>query len=159
MWQTQALSTTSSCCDDDHDHGNAKEDGGETPFQQLMNRGDYLRRLRLLALADEAERRLGWGVASEEEKKEDGHRDSLDVASVVAARGLEDVVLVSPGTNRKILDYRSYLAHQRYYDDLKHVDMTYIDYGAIRNFNGEDGGRLVVEQRKNLGKGGIVSSK
>jgi hypothetical protein len=65
----------------------------------------------------------------------------------------------------KVLEYNSYLAHQRYYDDLKHVDITYIDYGYFphNNNNGsgnkgkkeEEGGRVVIEQRKRLGKGGF----
>ena len=62
----------------------------------------------------------------------------------------------------KVLEYNSYLAHQRYYDDLKHVDITYIDYGYFPHNNSsgekgkeEGGGRVVIEQRKRLGKGGF----
>ncbi|KAL3827300.1 hypothetical protein ACHAXA_005046 [Cyclostephanos tholiformis] len=49
----------------------------------------------------------------------------------------------------------------RYYDDLKHVDHNYIDYGLADLVRSSDVGerrrfrRLIVEQRKRLGKGGL----
>ena len=43
-----------------------------------------------------------------------------------------------------LLDYATFLEHQRVYDDLKHVDCRYIDFGSV-----------LVEQDKSLGKGGL----
>ena len=54
-----------------------EEEDAETQFDQLMNRGDYLRQLRLLALADEEERLAAQAEDNSnaydfcEEKKED----------------------------------------------------------------------------------------
>ena len=95
-----------------------------------MKRGDFLRQLRMLELADQAE------------------RDSVQDDT---SQHLDDQVDVLPNKQR-VLRYDSYLAHQRYYDDLKHIDCHYIDYGTIGG-----SGRLVIEQDKRLGKGGLVS--
>ena len=96
-----------------------------------MKHGDFLRQLRMLEVADQAER--------------DSMQDD-------ASQHQDDQVDVLPNKQR-VLKYDSYLAHQRYYDDLKHVDCHYIDYGAIGG-----SGRLVIEQDKSLGKGGLVSA-
>lgn len=127
----------------------------EDSIAREMNRGHRLRQLRLLALADERERArqqqsalcqrdaCDTGGYFDEEKKEDGDGD-------VGGERPEDVVRVLP-TKETVLDWNSYLAHQSYYDDLKHVDVNYIDFGPVRH-----GGRqLIVEQRKALGKGGF----
>jgi hypothetical protein len=45
-----------------------------------------------------------------------------------------------------LLDYESFLQHQRVYDDLKHIDYKYI------YFPGDD---VLMEQQKSLGKGGV----
>lgn len=131
----------------------ADGEDGDCPFQQMMNRGQYLRQLRLLALADEQERLQAQNcdarASSCEEKKEEDDLDS------VPEKQMEDRVAVLANGDR-VLDYGSYLAHQRYHDDLKHGDVRYMDFGAVSNVNGEDCGRLVVEQRKRLGKGGLV---
>jgi hypothetical protein len=189
----------------------------ETPFQQLMNRGNCLRQLRLLALADELERQQPTNTTTtitttntsssmvdsgfyQEEKKEEEEEEEEHVIISNNSRRYEqsshpqdkELLLLSlqqedrirtlacTSTNKTVtmLDYNSYLVHQRYYDDLKHVDINYIDYGYIvqRNNCGcggassssiaavgnsgsaagsGGGGRLVVEQRKSLGKGGL----
>jgi len=102
--------------------------------EALMKRGEFLRHLRLMELADQAERE----ATVEEEQSVDG--DVIDILR----------------NGKKVLRYESYLAHQRYYDDLKHVDCHYIDYGSA--VGGSDNkGRLVIEQDKSLGKGGLVS--
>lgn len=177
-----------------------QDDEDETPFEQLMNRGNYLRQLRALALQDEMERRDS--SLAEEEKKEDdidsgigncyddddecgpSHgRFSPNIYCVVVSAASSDFVTsyfddeelcdqvttitaTATANNEKVkvLEYNSYLAHQRYYDDLKHVDISYMDYGVIphrqSSSGGEgeyecDGGRVVIEQRKRLGKGGL----
>ncbi|KAL9182982.1 hypothetical protein ACHAXT_004261 [Thalassiosira profunda] len=154
----QISNAVDECAEDDKSGGDVDDDAdGENancPFQQLMNRGQYLRQLRLLALADEQERLQAQNcdarASSCEEKKEE---DDLD--SVLPEKQMEDRVTVLANGD-KVLDYSSYLAHQRYHDDLKHGDVRYMDFGAVSNVNGEDCGRLVVEQRKRLGKGGLV---
>ena len=148
-----------------------EEEDDETPFEQLMNRGMYLRQLRALALQDELERSAPAQQLEEEKKEEDVEYDSIIL------KGKEELCdhVYSISTNNsgvvKVLEYNSYLAHQRYYDDLKHVDITYMDFGVIPphhcstadntvdqpNLETEsfDGGRVVIEQRKHLGKGGF----
>jgi hypothetical protein len=91
--------------------------------EAMMARGSYLRKLRALAEADELER------ANEQEEQ---------------SSSSEDVILTLSNGDR-ILRYNSYLSHQRYYDDLKHVDCDYIDYGS----------GVAVQQQKSLGKGGL----
>lgn len=184
------------------------EEEDETPFEQLMNRGNYLRQLRALALQDEMERRAS---NLEEEKKEEDFDsgsdfqncyhddydyddefgpscgrivlDSPNVSCGISIPSQElcdhvyTITTVATKSNNKnflskvkVLEYNSYLAHQRYYDDLKHVDITYMDYGVIphhslitdtneqptlEDTNEYDGSRVVIEQRKRLGKGGF----
>lgn len=98
----------------------------------LMKRGDFLRELRQLELADQAER-----------DRQLRHDDDCPQDHQI------DMLL----NTQRVLRYDSYLTHQRYYDDLKHVDCHYIDYGTIGG-----SGRLVIEQDKSLGKGGLVSA-
>jgi predicted nicotinamide N-methyase len=93
----------------------------------MMMRGDYLRKLREMAEAYDRERSHAEG---EEEK------------------GQDEIVTLSTG--QTVLRYDSFLAHQRYYDDLKHADYDFIDYGATPG-----GGRCVIQQIKSLGKGGL----
>lgn len=114
-----------------HDDNDSTEEEPMGMADSLMKRGDFLRQLRMLELADQAE------------------RDNLQDDS---SHHPDDAVDVLPNKQR-VLRYDSYLAHQRYYDDLKHVDCDYIDYGTIGG-----SGRLVIEQEKHLGKGGLVSA-
>ena len=88
----------------------------------MMMRGSHLRKLRELAEADERGR----------EEEEDAYDDE------------QQDVIMRLDNGKSVMRYESYLAHQRYYDDLKHVDCDYIDYSG-----------LVVEQQKSLGKGGL----
>jgi len=160
-----------------------EEEEPPEPFFQLMNRGNYLRQLRMLAEADEMERSslpeedemqgsygaigscVGGVVVGVEEKKEEC---SHDVATNTTATAInnnkascqaQEVQQIS--NKHRLLSYPTYLSHQRYHDDLKHVDMHYIDYGVIPSalLTGDamedNGGKLIVEQRKRLGKGGL----
>jgi predicted nicotinamide N-methyase len=99
--------------------------------EQLMKRGEFLRQLREMELADQAER---------EQTQEETEQPS---------QGKDDVIHVL-SNGKKVLCYESFLKHQRYYDDLKHVDCHFIDFGIS-----SCGGRLVMEQDKCLGKGGL----
>jgi hypothetical protein len=84
-----------------------------------------------------------------------------------------------PQQPRMVLNYTvQFLNHQLYYDDLKHIDYQYIDYGLLllmgnhhrmgcnavdnddvchRNRNGSKSNNrpLIIEQEKTLGKGGF----
>ena len=52
--------------------------------------------------------------------------------------------------NNDTLLYESYLATQSYYDDYKHVNYRFIDFGTI-------GDRpFLIEQDRTVGKGGVV---
>jgi hypothetical protein len=90
----------------------------------------------------------------------------------------QDIIHTYPDDNSTtMLIYESYLKHQRYYDDLKHVDINYINYGTafassftssgeeeeedvdVSNkqiiIQGRKKKDLIIEQRKYLGKGGL----
>lgn len=121
----------------------------------MMRRGDHLRVLRMMAEQDEAERAL----AVNDDDAEGDHSDGgCSSSSLPLEQDEYEVLPTSKGS--KILHYNSYLRHQRYHDDLKHVDYHYIDYGDIRSRGRHDagnraGGHLVIRQQKSLGKGGI----
>jgi len=99
----------------------------------MLVRGIYLRKLR--EIVEEDERRRAETAILEEE-------DEL----VVTAS--DEVEYLSTG--QSVLRYESYLSHQRYYDDLKHVDYDFIDYGKTLG-----GGNCIIKQDKSLGKGGF----
>lgn len=101
------------------------------PFDVLMQRGTWLRQLRELAMRDEAER---------EAQQQEGTNASNDCL----------IHTLADGTT--ILHYATFLENQRFYDDLKHVDVNYIDYGP---FGTGVSAPLLIEQDKSLGKGGI----
>jgi hypothetical protein len=185
-WQDETTSANASSIHDTDISEDEEEVDAETPFHQLMNRGNFLRQLRLLALADELERQhsttnnksgnhrtttVAHSGFNEEKKDDDEDNNSSQYEDEQLLQ--EDIIHTLSTTNETMLDYNSYLGHQRYYDDLKHVDINYIDYGHIgkNNICGgggggggassyaeggcDGGGRLVVEQRKSLGKGGL----
>jgi hypothetical protein len=102
----------------------------EDPADQMLNRGAFLRQLREMERQDEAER----------------------AASIEADEQQHGGEMVQLSTGDMVLRYESFLRHQLYYDDLKHVDMKYIDFGL---FDGTGDFPLVVEQDKTLGKGGL----
>ena len=139
-------STDSKMTDAEHD--------GDEPLgmaDALMSRGEQLRMLRLMAERDEVEREaessVGDGVGSHHDVRvANGSRSERANAGSFVEDTDEYEILP---TGCKMLNYDSYLRHQRYYDDLKHVDYQYIDYGKLHR------GRLIIEQRKSLGKGGI----
>ena len=211
-----------------------------------MSRGKYLKQLRLVANLDEEERRrkeeekINKATTSNNNHYYHDHDEEVSSppppAVAVDADFVNDeleeegkdqidniIMVVLPNTNNNkkqktvtVLRYGSYLNHQRYYDDLKHVDITFIDYGIIntkmildgdvdvdgdvllrhddnnnrsRNDNDDYGtcsssataeevnnsssssndgrsccgdgggssGRLIIRQKKELGKGGLVS--
>lgn len=96
------------------------EDDNPDPFLQQMNRGEYLRQLRLMALQDEMER-----LAEEDEQHVLVVEEKCEELQEVV-----DEVQILP-TGERMLHYPTYLSHQRYYDDLKHVDMHFINYGCF----------------------------
>jgi hypothetical protein len=99
------------------------EEEGMGLADAMMGRGAYLRQLRELAEADAREREQQ--AASEHQE---GQRD----------------VILTLDDGKSVLRYESYLSHQTYYDDLKHYDCNYIDFGG-----------LLIQQEKAMGKGGL----
>jgi predicted nicotinamide N-methyase len=95
----------------------------------LLNQGLLLRQLRELERQDEAER-----AATAEETN--GDENEMPERTQLS-------------TGEAIVRYEYFLEHQRYYDDLKHVDMKFVDFGTLGTST-----PLVVEQDKSLGKGG-----
>mmetsp|Transcript_19289 Transcript_19289/g.27138 ORF Transcript_19289/g.27138 Transcript_19289/m.27138 type:complete len:403 (+) Transcript_19289:229-1437(+) len=141
-------------------------------FDTMMMRGEFLRQLRSLADQDDQERTLTSHCNTEsiislrnnEHKSEslDNLGDSKDDFNEI----LDDDDVVTLPCGNTVLDYNSYLAHQRYYDDYKHVGYTFIDYGAIKYLGKQtsnnleenqslDDGRLIISQDCTLGKGGF----
>ncbi len=160
-------------------------------FDEMMLRGDKLRALRQLALADEEERAKQYNDESDEsthttfmastalhpqacpianiellEEKIHKYGSSGDLTETTATTSasdvgvilpkrsslvLEDQIDTLPDSKLSVLRYESYLAHQRYYDDYKHSNCNFIDFPVV-----EEGKRIIVEQQKGLGKGGLV---
>jgi 23S rRNA U2552 (ribose-2'-O)-methylase RlmE/FtsJ len=123
----------------------AEEDDGTEPMdpaEAMLQRGAVLRKLRELEREDEAAR----AAPSSQDDGDDNNLNNETGDNDADAEEEEDPIVLTCGA--KVLSYDSYLRHQRYYDDLKHVDCRFIDYGNIGP------GRLIVEQDKSLGKGG-----
>lgn len=161
------------------------------PFEELMLRGEKLRALRLMALADEEERKIHDELdmmlpqpyvdvdADAEISKslqisvepsssivniEFLHRNTHDNDSLkdlsettISISGassrciLEDKIDLLPDSKYKVLRYESYLSHQRYHDDYKHSNCDFIDFKIEHSDQ-----RIVVEQQRYLGKGGLL---
>ena len=122
-----------------------KDENHIDPADALMARGDFLRQLREMERADEAAR---------QEKPSADEDDLVDNGSTGATH--DDTSSVA----EYIVDYSSFLRHQSFYDDLKHVDYKFIDYGTIASpspsqSETKESLTLVVEQDKRLGKGGL----
>ncbi|GMI26392.1 hypothetical protein TrCOL_g3114 [Triparma columacea] len=100
---------------------------------QMMERGARLRLLREMERAAEAE------AAEEELDEETGEG---------GGEGCKDKVNEDDGS----LIYSSFLNHQRYYDDLKHVDYKAIEYDFGE---GDRAVKVKIRQDKRLGKGGL----
>ena len=119
------------------DHGNAEEMEDMGMADSMMQRGARLRAWRAMMEAAEAEESCHNNNEQEETQQQQDDEYDDDVVEHLA-------------DGRRILRYDSYLRHQRYYDDLKHVDCHFMDYGMIGP------GQLIIEQDKSLGKGGLV---
>jgi len=109
--------------------GNDGDDSSVDPADALLQRGRYLRQLRQLEQEDEAARAA---------ENTDGQVSCV-----------EEVSTFTLPSGAKVLEYESYLQDQRYYDDLKHIDYRFIDFGMIGR------SKLIIEQDKSLGKGGL----
>jgi hypothetical protein len=109
----------------------------------MMQRGELLRRLRRMEVEDESQRLREQG--DEEGEQQQHHHSSR-----------------SGGNGETTLCYRTYLQDQRgVYDDYKHVNYKYIDFGVISPHRTgrpreSEPERLIIEQDRNVGKGGIV---
>lgn len=107
----------------------SENNDAEDPIDALMMRCYYLKQLRQLEQQDEAER----AKSNLSKFEQQDHADFIHLA---------------PGVT--LLHYESFLRHQDYYDDLKHIDHAMINYG---NFGTDT--PLLIEQDKRLGKGGL----
>jgi hypothetical protein len=171
-------------------NNNDSNDDVETPLAKLMNRGEYYRQLRKLVQEDERMRIkdhessssshfcccCSYDVDSWEEKKDDdccnnchnnNNHDNNDYGDTIVGGG-QDIIHRNSDNTTTTLMYESYLKHQRYYDDLKHADINFINYGtkfasflltgdvhssSKQRIQGRKD--LIIEQRKYLGKGGL----
>ncbi|GMI22109.1 hypothetical protein TeGR_g3178 [Tetraparma gracilis] len=110
-----------------------EQEDGPDPFEAQMNRGAEMRRLRELAEAAERE-------AAETPDDSFSGQDKSD-----------------PETGS--LQYSSFLSHQSYFDDLKHVDYPSITYDVRlpppTSEPGPPSSQVTIRQEKALGKGGI----
>jgi predicted nicotinamide N-methyase len=118
-------------------------------LDEMMNRGSLLRALRQLETSDNASRRddqtefFVSKICPSTNSSCDEPEHSHDV-----------ITHLSDGSS--VLIYESFLSHQRYYDDFKHCNVTFIDYGNLGLFSDhEEQKRLIIEQRPSLGKGGL----
>jgi hypothetical protein len=120
-----------------------------------------------------------YDVDSWEEKKDDddddccnnchnnNNHDNNDYGDTIVGGG-QDIIHRNSNNTTTTLMYESYLKHQRYYDDLKHADINFINYGtkfasflltgdvhssSKQRIQGRKD--LIIEQRKYLGKGGL----
>jgi hypothetical protein len=96
----------------------------------LFNRGAFLRKLREMEAQDEAERQA-----------------ELEANNFSVA------------TPSDTLHYDSFLNGQNYYDDYKHVNYRFIDFGYIAGGREEDQDKqlpLLIEQDRSVGKGGFI---
>mmetsp|Transcript_28893 Transcript_28893/g.29251 ORF Transcript_28893/g.29251 Transcript_28893/m.29251 type:complete len:322 (-) Transcript_28893:266-1231(-) len=103
------------------------DDGGAL----VMNR-DRLQELLQILKKEEEVRYLDC-------KKSDNESQSSD----------DDLILENDDGSTTLV-YDSYLEHQKYYDDMKHIDVNFIDFGQLA----EGTENLVIEQKKDLGKFG-----
>lgn len=112
-------------------------------FEEVFKQGEYLRLLRQMALEDEALREKD---RQQEQEQQQGEDDDSN-------------------RNSNTLVYKKFLRNQRgIYDDFKHVNFQYLDFGAIAasyRHNDDDNDAsssppLMIEQDRSLGKGGFI---
>ena len=135
----------------------------------LFGRGAHLRKLRELEAQDEAERSAAAAAAAAEAasaKEESNHNSSNN-----------NIIMTIDKNDNDTLQYESHflLAGQQYYDDYKHVNYRFIDFGYVRkslllqeDLSGCDSDHekhqqhqqqlpLIIEQDRSLrSKGGMV---
>jgi predicted nicotinamide N-methyase len=114
--------------DDDH---NDTEDPN-LRVHSLLHRGAWLRQLRQFAQMDEESRQ------QQQQQQQDDVSDGITLLS----------------NGMKILDYNHFLQTQPYYDDLKHINCHFIDYGRMDDDIRCNCSSILIEQDKSLGKGG-----
>jgi len=121
-----------------------ESDGDDSSYDacdELFKQGEYLRMLRQLEREDEAQR--------EKEPQQQGQQDDDD------------------NNSNNALQYKNYLQNkEQLYDDYKHVNYQYIDFGVLDGDSESDtdssstlsvkAGPLIIEQDRTVGKGGFV---
>lgn len=135
--------------------GSENEEDERDPADALMQRGEMLRRLREMEQQDELERAAT------------SYPTDPDPAAAINEMSLQqpqtaqedppgkDEVIKLPSGKASMVEYESYLLHQRWYDDLKHVDTKFLRYEIKTENDDQPIHRLVIEQDKSLGKGGL----
>eukprot|EP00587_Corethron_hystrix_P006623 CAMPEP_0113326260 /NCGR_PEP_ID=MMETSP0010_2-20120614/18388_1 /TAXON_ID=216773 ORGANISM="Corethron hystrix, Strain 308" /NCGR_SAMPLE_ID=MMETSP0010_2 /ASSEMBLY_ACC=CAM_ASM_000155 /LENGTH=347 /DNA_ID=CAMNT_0000186503 /DNA_START=61 /DNA_END=1104 /DNA_ORIENTATION=+ /assembly_acc=CAM_ASM_000155 len=113
-------------------------------LNERLNRGEYLRKLRKLIEEEEL------SIVSENSSDDD----------IVQENDVVNVLSDEMGNDLTVLQYDSFLSHQRYYDDCKHIDISLIDYNFSIDTNNEDPSivpyaRLLISQDKTIGKPGM----
>eukprot|EP00587_Corethron_hystrix_P013773 CAMPEP_0113313734 /NCGR_PEP_ID=MMETSP0010_2-20120614/10044_1 /TAXON_ID=216773 ORGANISM="Corethron hystrix, Strain 308" /NCGR_SAMPLE_ID=MMETSP0010_2 /ASSEMBLY_ACC=CAM_ASM_000155 /LENGTH=155 /DNA_ID=CAMNT_0000169815 /DNA_START=61 /DNA_END=529 /DNA_ORIENTATION=+ /assembly_acc=CAM_ASM_000155 len=116
-------------------------------LNERLNRGEYLRKLRKLIEEEEL------SIVSENSSDDD----------IVQENDVVNVLSDEMGNDLTVLQYDSFLSHQRYYDDCKHIDISLIDYNFSIDTNNEDPSivpyaRLLISQDKTIGKPGMEES-
>ena len=144
--------------DNDHDNYDACE--------ELFRRGEMLRKLRQLEREDEELRQQQQQVDNDDKEGSSSSSSSSISSSIVE--------------NSNTLCYKKYLKNQGgIYDDYKHVNFQYVDFGTIDDASGDDidsnnnsnnnnnnnssitksqqqQSHLIIEQDRRLGKGGFI---
>lgn len=129
------------------DTTSSSDEGSVDPAGKLFDRAIFLRSLRE---ADEAER--GEAAAAAALKDASGLARRKDETGDEISNG--GIRLLANGV--RVLVYDDYLRDQRYYDDLKHSDCDFIDYGVRGGSQAMPGQMpLIIEQEKGMGKGGL----
>ena len=92
-----------------------------------------------------------------DEKKEEVEKDDFEYDDSDDDYDEEegfDRIDVLPYSKLNVLRYDSYLLHQRYNDDYKHANCHFVDLGYLGGRGREH--RLILEQQRSLGKGGLI---
>jgi hypothetical protein len=101
-------------------------------------------------------------------EEEDENNDADSEADTDIVEG-EDKIDILPDSKLMILRYDSFLNHQRYNDGYKHANCHFVDFGVVQShIKGESDdfhhlsnlgpghNRLIIEQERSLGKGGLI---
>lgn len=124
----------------------------------MLSRSVYLKQLRLLEMQDEIERLNSATSESNDEEMNEEKKDadisdsSLYFPTDETFGEWKEDQIEELQSGKTVLKYDSFLSHQRYYDNYKHVNVSYFDFGLM----GDSNSPIMIEQKRSLGKGGLV---